>query len=385
MKRPNPKVLVICAGLLGTVGAVLWFAPHLNSVVPPDIADLTLKAAAGDTNASAVLQGLGPDALPALGQLCNYRDGWRRLAWKVAPRLPRRVARSFLARVGPLRDESIRVAAARTLGGFGSKAELAVPALLKAMHDPQSYVAMEAAAALARIGSGALPGLISALNETNGLVRHAAAYGLGEMGPRAEEAVPSLIGRLGDTDQEVRSSSASSLLLIGYPSIAAMSNIVDHGDASSREAAVVEFLRFYRSLRSMVPPLIKMAHAEEPEVRRGAIAALGVMRSADNDTIHNFKAACHDPALEVRLAAVSALSLVPSRASEAVAELTDCLKDPSPELGISAARLLGTIGPAARSALPQLKQCYAASQGPFRTAVQAAIEKITPDPAQSSP
>ena len=385
MKRPNPKILVSCAVLLATLVAVLWFAPHLNSAVPADVADLTLKAAAGDTNASAVLEGLGPDAVPALAQLCTYRDGWRRLAWRVAPWFPKRAGKAFLTRVGPLRDESIRVAAAKVLGSFGPKAELAVPGLLKALHDPQSYVAMEAAAALARAGSGALPALINALNENNPLVRHAAAYALGEVGPRAEKAVPSLISRLEDTDAEVRSSSASSLLLIGYPSITAMSNIVDHGDASSREAAVLEFVRFYRSLRSMVPPLIKMAHAEAPEIRRSAITALGVMHSADNDTIQTFRAACGDPALEVRLAAVSALALVPSRAPEAVAELTDSLKDPSVELGISAARLLGKIGPAACSALPELKRCHAAGQGPLQAAVQAAIEKITYGQAQSSP
>ena len=164
-----------------------------------------------------------------------------------------------------------------------------------------------------------------------------------------------------------------------------MSNIVDHGDASSREAAVLEFLHFYRSLRSMVPPLIKMAHAVEPEVRRSAITALGVMHSADNDTIQTFRAACRDPALEVRLAAVSALALVPSHSPAALAELTDCLKDPSVELRIAAARLLGTIGPAARSALPELKRCHTAVQGPLRAAVQTAIERITYEQAQSSP
>jgi HEAT repeat protein len=222
------------------------------------------------------------------------------------------------------------------------------------------------------------------LNDDNPLVRHAAAYALGEMGPRAENAVPSLISKLGDTDSEVRSSSATSLLLIGYPSVAAMSNVVDHGDASSRQAAVVEFLRFYRSLRSMVPPLMKMAHAEQPEVRRSAITALGLMRSAEHDTIQTFKNACHDPVLNVRLAAVSALGLVPNSAADAVAELTHCLDDPSVELAISAARVLGTIGPGARSALPQLRQCYSASQDPLRVAAQAAIEKITCDSSQNA-
>jgi HEAT repeat protein len=173
-------------------------------------------------------------------------------------------------------------------------------------------------------------------------------------------------------------------LLIGYPSIAAMSNVVDHGDAGSRQAAVLEFLRFYRSLRSMVPPLTKMAHADEPEVRRSAITALGLMRSADHDSIQTFRNACHDPVLNVRLAAVSALSLVPNSAAEAVAELTDCLRDPSVELAVSTARVLGTIGPAARSALPQLRQCYSTSQDPLRAAAQAAIEKIMCDSSQTS-
>src|SRR5206468_753906 len=144
-----------------------------------------------------------------------------------------------------------------------------------------------------------VPGLISALAEKDSIVRHAATYGLGEAGPVADTAVPALIAKLDDPDLQVRSSTAYSLMQIGYPAVVEMSNIVDHADANAREAAVREFIRFYRSLRSMVPPLVKMAKAEQPSLRQQALQALGAMRASDNSALEALVTALRDPALEV--------------------------------------------------------------------------------------
>jgi HEAT repeat protein len=261
---------------------------------------------------------------------------------------------------------------------LGPQATEAVPALLSGLRDSEPYIAMEAASALGKIGEASVPGLIRGLADKDPIVRHAATYGLGEAGLVAKAAVPALIQELEDPDLQVRSSSAYSLMQIGYPAVAELSNIVDHADANAREAAVREFTRFYRSLRSMEPPLVKMAKAERPALRRQALEALGAMRASDNAALEAMVAGLRDPVLEVRLAALNGLRLIPWRVASALKDLTICLQDTSPKARVWAARLLGGVGPPAKAALPELERCLKDDDASVRSAAGDAIEQIAP-------
>lgn len=380
MKAPLPirlLILVVCASAALTM---VWRVLNRPDYKAALIRDLAVRANSGDPTAIADLREFGPNAVPGLVDLLGYRDPfWRRQAWALAPRLPNRLGRALLARAGPMDASRMRAVGAKSLGVLGAQAEGAVTALVQLLRDPEPYVAMEAATALGRIGKPSVPGLIEALTNKTAGARQAAAYALGEIGSEAETAVPDLIAGLDDRDPAVRSTTAYSLGRIGYPSLAALSNVIDHADAKAREMALEEFLRFYRALRSMVPPLIKMAHADEAGSRCHALAALGAIRAADDATINTLISSLQDPVAEVRLAAIKALSLIIWRAQPAVTGLAKCLHDPSVPVREWAAKILGAIGPAARPALDELRDSMEDTEASVRAAAREAVEKIQPN------
>jgi HEAT repeat protein len=96
--------------------------------------------------------------------------------------------------------------------------QVRIPALIKALGDPDAGVRGRAAAELGRIGPearDAVPALIAALGEANADVRASAAEALGEIGPQEEEVVPALIAALDDPENFVRASAAWALGNIG--------------------------------------------------------------------------------------------------------------------------------------------------------------------------
>jgi HEAT repeat protein len=370
------RLLIVGACLMAAL-VVAWWGWRPSTDAPKSIKPLALKAVAGDPKAVAQLRALGSSAVPGLVKLLEYQDPYLRCqAWALAAKLPRRLGRALLAKAGQLGSSDVRAAGAKALALLGPQAEAAAPNLLRALHDPEQYVAMEAAAALGRIGKPSIAGLTTALADTNTVVRHAAAYGLGEIGADAEPAVPELIKTLEDRDPAVRSSTSYSLELIGFPALVALSNVIDHADANARQAAVKEFIRFYRSLRIMAPALNRMAHAEDVGSRLLALGALGSIRAADDTTVNTFIASLKDPAEEVRLAALKALSLVAWRAEPAIGSLKTCLQDPSPAVRAWAANDLGAIGPAAGTALEDLSGSLRDSEPGVRAAALQALEKV---------
>jgi vesicle coat complex subunit len=116
---------------------------------------------------------------------------------------------------------ALAFAATAILGCGAAKEEpvqVRVPALIKALSDPDAGARGRAAAELGRIGpeaNEAVPALIKALGETNADVRASAAEALGEIGPQKEEVVPALIAALDDPESFVRASAAWALGNIG--------------------------------------------------------------------------------------------------------------------------------------------------------------------------
>jgi HEAT repeat protein len=144
------------------------------------------------------------------------------------------------------RDVRYRAAAATTLGEIGSGAASALPALSRALGDPDWLVQVRAAAALVAVGRveegfahlgaaaraadwrmrcqaafilGRLPGseafavslLREAIGDSHPIVRRQAAESLGRWGPAATQATSALRGLLGDADELVRRQALRSL------------------------------------------------------------------------------------------------------------------------------------------------------------------------------
>ena len=93
-------------------------------------------------------------------------------------------------------DPDVRFYAVLTLATMGEKAKPAVPALTKALRDPNVQGRSSAADALGRIGPGAEPAaeaLGQALKDGSEEVRLAAVDALGKIGPSARGAVAALL------------------------------------------------------------------------------------------------------------------------------------------------------------------------------------------------
>jgi len=90
-------------------------------------------------------------------------------------------------------DHLIAGAAAQELGELGRDARESMPALIRALGDPNDYVRQEVAKALGQMGADAVPTLILALKDESAGVRQAAMEALGNIGPEAMEAVPEII------------------------------------------------------------------------------------------------------------------------------------------------------------------------------------------------
>lgn len=379
MKKAWP-VRLLGAGVCAMAGLLLlWWGFRPLTSPPGSLRVLALKAAAGDPKAVSALQDLGSNAVPGLVQLLAYQEPFlRRQTRALASKLPRGCARALWPWVGPLEVSSVRVAGAKGLALLHSQADGAVPALLEVLHDPEPYVAMEAATALGRIGRASVPGLTRALGDKGPVVRHAAAYALGEIGPGAGAALPELIAALEDPDSQVRSSTAYTLTLIGYPAMTTLSNVIERADGRASGAAIKELILFYRSLLSMTAPLRKLAHAHNSVSRCQALDALGAIRAADEATIRTFIEAMQDSEVEVRLTALRALSQVIWRGGPAIGALRNCLRDPSASVRAWSAKDLGAIGPPARAALKDLTYALQDDEPAVRAAARQAMEEIEP-------
>jgi HEAT repeat protein len=93
----------------------------------------------------------------------------------------------------------VRAAAARTLGKIGSQAKSALPALRSVLNDTTPYNRSVAAIAIWRVDSevtNTLPVLIEALNLVPEGAKWELVEGLKEMGAKAKEAFPALLGQI---------------------------------------------------------------------------------------------------------------------------------------------------------------------------------------------
>ena len=96
-------------------------------------------------------------------------------------------------------DQHSRAAAAYALGKIGPTARNALPALKKALQEPSSYLRGQVAVAIWRIDSDAettLPVLLQEMPRTIEDSKWDWIIAVGEMGPRAKEAIPQLTNEL---------------------------------------------------------------------------------------------------------------------------------------------------------------------------------------------
>ena len=164
----------------------------------------------------------------------------------------------------------VRRAAVQAIRAMRPDPKVAIPLLTKVVNDADPTVRSSAMDGLAELGDSAVPGLIDALGKPRSAV--SACLALGEIGPAASPAVPTLVkllnvGRNGDLRREA----ALTLGAIGPGASAAVPPLIkalDDPDFSIRMGAVFALGRIGPAARSAEEPLRKLLLADPPPVLR---------------------------------------------------------------------------------------------------------------------
>ncbi|MCS6977979.1 MAG: HEAT repeat domain-containing protein [Gemmatales bacterium] len=229
------------------------------------------------------------------------------------------------------KDESAqqRRSAARALGDLGKRGLMAIPALVRALEDPDSGVRDEAENALIKFGEAAVPEVLPRLKDPDEFVRLRAVSVLGRIGPDAKAAL---------ADVEMAKSDSSQFV---------------------RNAAVEAEFRIRVEAKSLVP----LFKDKDEEKRLYAVRACGYLGPLAKPVLPELSQALRtDKSKEVRREAAKSLAKLGREARDAVPALTAALNDADDTVKIYSLHALAEIGPDARSALPLIDRVGKAAQ-----------------------
>lgn len=352
--------------------ALRQIGPGAKAALPDLAASLKEKDFVLRASAVRALGRLGEDAKPAareLEPLLNDEDISIRVVAAVALWQVAKDPRAFPIFTAALKDEDAQVRgfAAWWLGHIGAPAKDTLPALQKALTDPEARVRLDAAEAMFLINQhGAARGAAArALQAEDPEVRADAAGRLGYVfGVRAKPAIPQLVQALWDDDAFVRSCAAEALGRIGpeaKEAIPALTVVLktEGGEDSAYSAAAEALGRIGPEARSAVPFLRAMLQHPDSYVRVNAALALWHI-DKNRSGLPVVTAGLGDRKARVRAYAAEALWLM-RQDRRAVSVLLDVLRDAdfsdAPAANNEryiAARALGRIGPPAKAALSSL-------------------------------
>ncbi len=218
--------------------------------------------------------------------------------------------------------------AARALGESPERARRHVPALLRAMSDPDGEVRWRADFALGRVGRDGVQGLVAGLADADARVRRAAAYVLGPMGPRAAAAVPAMLQATRDPDPQVRVWSVFGVGLIDphAPGVVdALAQAMRDRDTDVVRVAIRVAFKIGPEARLVTAFAHTLGH-EDDGIRK--IGCIGLRRAGPiaAPAAADLVRLLGDPDAEVRMRAAQALGHI---GKTALALVQEAVKDPA--------------------------------------------------------
>jgi HEAT repeat protein len=217
-----------------------------------------------------------------------------------------------------------------------------------------------------------LPDLVRSLRSRTAADRLRAAKGLARLGWLAREALPALVGTLGDEDAKVREAAAQAVGQMGSDALPALVSMLAHPDKYVRRNAVWALGKLGPVARPALRDLCKALKDADPRTATGAAQSLGNLGADGVDSIPALTEAMRGTNIVLCRLAAKALSQI---GPPAISTLIAHLQHSDSFVRGEAALALGWIGPAARSAVPFLAQVV---RGPQSRALQD-----TPAPSQT--
>jgi len=235
-----------------------------------------------------------------------------------------RKIKALILLVKTSKDSSVRWNACKKLGQFGPTAKRAAPTLVGAMGD--YAVRNAAAAALKRIGDGAIPAIVKGLKSRKlGIREGAAALCDKPFGPKLKIYIPKLITALKDESGKVRSHCAAALGQLGKAPIGRLVSALGAKPPHAGEAAARALARLCPLSINAVEEALRTGKSSA--VRANAAVALGYMFIVAKPTLPTLFAAMDDPEPAVRSAAAVALCRIGEQAGTVVPRLVRELED----------------------------------------------------------
>ena len=218
--------------------------------------------------------------------------------------------------------------------------------------------------------SPAVHALIGALGDTVDAVRVAAASALAREGVRAPDAVPGLIGVLGDSAHaEVRAHGARVLGAV----------LSQFGARRRRSDSAADSI----ALAKGVEALVSATADRDPRVRIAAaqgLGRLGPTGAAASPRVRPTLAALATSAdAELRVAALEGYVNSGTAPALAVRFARSALADSQPAVRLAAVRVLEQLGPSAKAAIPDLVRTLSDANAFIRSASASAIGEIGPE------
>jgi HEAT repeat protein len=316
-------------------------------------------------NATLTLGKIGKNAAAPLCQLMKDRDADVRYysVWAlglIGPDARDRTADVVGLLANSSEKEDVRRKAAETLGRIAGQADQAVPALVKALADPNADVSQAAGTALTQLGAEAVPALLRAVTESDARVQLAAIRALGEVGAGNPQVVAALKDVLLAGDATLAPAAAEALGKQGAAAVPALAEGLGSSQANVRSAAVHGLAAVGAAA---VPALLDGLKSKHTDVRSAAAGTFSTLGVIDRQILLGLIDALGDADQQVRSQAVAALYTLsmsgtagPDFAAVMPALGRALTDNPDPQVRGTIANSLFNLRKWARGAIPALEQ-----------------------------
>jgi HEAT repeat protein len=227
--------------------------------------------------------------------------------------------------------------------------------------------------------SGTFQVLTRALDNKDKSIRIVAIESLAGLESKARDALPAIVQRLRDPDEDVRDAAAIALKEIGPLAVPLLQESLKSPNPDTRIYSAYSLMKMnpkkYAAL--VVPVIVSDLKNTRVEIRRLAAEMLVEAGRQAKGAVKALCQALQDKDQDVRWHAIQALGEIGPDAKDAVPELIKALKAQEDDIRLFAADALGKIGPAAKPAIPALGECARSDPEPGnRKVAKLAIRRI---------